>query len=75
MKTTEGSLAHRFLLLYALLTSKLFIKTLMLILRPMAVLEIRFIMVKKHRDLVTRTLSNLFLIIVGQVVDLAQIHL
>ena len=27
------------------------------------------------RDLVMRTLSNLFLIIVGQVVDLAQIHL
>ena len=75
MKMTEGSLAHTFLLLYPLLTSKLFIKTLMLILRPMGVLEIRFITVKKHRDLVTRTLSNLFLIIVGQVVGLAQIHL
>ena len=39
----------------------------------MVVLAIKFITVKKHKDLVMRILSNLFLIIVGQVVDQVQI--
>ena len=73
MKTTEGSLAHTFLLVSFNL--KVIYKNFDVNIATYGILEIRFITAKKHRDLVMRTLSNLFLIIVGQVVDLAQIHL